>query len=113
LVLAEFTRGRQLDRGNARSDNLRADFSRLGIELWDKLRMYDPASTDWRIDLDTLNDWRNAIAHQDFGSPRLGGATRLRLATVRQWRVSCGRLAEAMDGVLRSHLQTLTGVSPW
>src|SRR5438093_2420675 len=34
LVRAEFTRGRQLDRGNAQSSSLGADFGRLGIDFW-------------------------------------------------------------------------------
>lgn len=112
LVRAEFTRGRQLDRGNAQPASLGADFSRLGIDFWNELRSYDSASGGWSNDLDLLNEWRNAIAHQDFASTRLGGVI-LRLATVRQWRVSCGRLAGAMDDVMRQHLLTLTGTSPW
>jgi hypothetical protein len=86
LARAEFTRGRQLDRGNARPSSLGADFGRLGIDLWDSLKTYDPASTGWKDDLELLNDWRNAIAHQDFSSPKLGGATALRLAQVEKSR---------------------------
>jgi hypothetical protein len=33
LLVAEFTRGRQLDRGNARASSLGTDFSRLGIDF--------------------------------------------------------------------------------
>jgi len=113
LVHAEFTRGRQLDRGNAQSGSIGADFARLGIHLWDRLQTYDPASSGWRSNLDLLNEWRNAIAHQDFSSPRVIGTVNLRLATVRQWRNSCLRLARAMEEVMRRHLQTATGVSPW
>jgi hypothetical protein len=113
LLRAEFTRSRQLDRGNAQSASLGADFSRLGIELWDELRAYDPASNGWRNDLDLLNDWRNAIAHQDFASLRLRGVVTIQVGAVRRWRTSCGRLALAVDNVMWSYLQTLTGVSPW
>lgn len=113
LARAEFTRGRQLDRGNAQPSSLGADFKRLGIDLWDSLKAYDPASTGWKDDLESLNDWRNAIAHQDFSSPKLAGATILRLAEVRKWRISCDRLAAALDEVLRRHLQMLMGTSPW
>src|SRR5205807_2346973 len=113
LVRAEFTRGRQLDRGNAQSGSLGADFGRLGIDFWDELQTYNAAAGGWRKDLDLLNEWRNAIAHQDFTSPKLGGVTVLRLALVRQWRASCRRLARAMDEVLRRHLHALTAVSPW
>jgi len=113
LVLAEFTRGRQLARGNAQPGSLGADFGRLGIDFWDVLHSYDTASVGWRDDLDVLNEWRKAIAHQDFTSPRLGGIMNLRLALVSQWRASCRRLARAMDAVMRQHLQTLTGIYPW
>src|ERR1700736_4078544 len=40
LVRAEFTRGRQLDRGNAQSSSLGADFGRLGIDFWDDLESH-------------------------------------------------------------------------
>jgi hypothetical protein len=113
LLRAEFTRGRQLDRGNAQSASLGADYSRLGIDFWDELRTYAAAADGWRIDLDLLNEWRNAIAHQDFASLRRRGLLNLRLATVRQWRISCNRLAEAMDTVMGRHLLTVTGASPW
>jgi hypothetical protein len=102
-----------LDRGNAQPSSLGADFGRLGIDLWDSLKTYDPASTGWKDDLELLNDWRNAIAHQDFSSPKLGGTRLLRLAEVRRWRTSCDRLAAALDEVLRRHLQMLMGTSPW
>ncbi|HEY7424049.1 MAG TPA: hypothetical protein VH682_07420 [Gemmataceae bacterium] len=113
LAEVEFTRGRQLDRSNAQPSSLGADFGRLGINLWDRLQTYDAASEDWKRDLDLLNEWRNAIAHQEFTSPKLGGIMKLRLAWVRQWRASCGHLARAMDEVMRRHLQFLTSVSPW
>ncbi len=113
LVKAEFTRGRQLDRGNAQPTSLKADFGRLGVDLWQQLIAFDPAAVAWRTNLDLLNEWRNAIAHQDFTSPRLGGIMNLRLAQVMRWQVSCRRLARAMDEVLRRHLQSLTGATPW
>lgn len=113
LVRLEFGRGRQLDRGNAQSGSIGADFDRLGIRFWDELNGYNAATPSWRGDMDTLNHWRNAIAHEDFTSPRLGGIMNLRLAQVRLWRQSCGRLARAMDEVMRQHLRTLTGVAPW
>jgi hypothetical protein len=59
-----------------------------------------------------LNDWRNAIAHQDF-DPAVFGAAILRVQRVRKWRTACNRLASSFDEVMRSHLQTVNGVSPW
>lgn len=113
LVRAEFTRGRRLDRGNAHSESLREDFGRLGISFWNDLATHNQATNDWRNDLDLMNEWRNAIAHQNFTSPRLGGIINLRLVQVRRWQTSCRRLARAMDEVIRQHLQSLTGISPW
>ena len=55
-----------------------------------------------------LNDWRNAIAHQDFKQ-----ATPLRLVVVRQWRKACGQLAAAFDEVIRQHVESINGTSPW
>jgi len=113
LLRLELTRGRQLDRGNAQPSSLGADFGRLDISFWRALHAHDPASVAWQNDLELLNEWRNAIAHQDFTSPTLAGTMNLRLVQVRQWRRSCRGLARAIDDVLRLHLQTLTGTSPW
>ena len=73
LLQSEMTRGRQLDRGNATPSSLGADFGRLEINLWPKLCDHDARSIRWRENLESLNDWRNAIVHQDFTSPRLVG----------------------------------------
>lgn len=113
LLWAEFTRGRHLDRGNAQPSSLGADFGRIGIDFWDELKFYDTEAEKWKADLDLLNEWRNAIVHQDFTSPKLGGIMYLRLARIRHWRTSCDRLAQAMDEVMRRHLHDLTGTSPW
>jgi hypothetical protein len=113
LLVAELTRGRQLDRGNAQPSSLGADFGRLSMDFWDDMEVHEPTTILWKQDLEVLNEWRNAIVHQDFTSPRLGGIMNLRLVTVRKWRRSCSRLARAMDEVMRVHMQGLTGVSPW
>jgi hypothetical protein len=113
LLGAELTRGRQLDRGNAQSASLGADFGRLGIKFWNVLETAHAASVGWKNDLDILNEWRNAIVHQDFTSPKLSAIIKLRLGNVQRWRTSCRRLARAMDEVMRQHLLTLTGTSPW
>jgi hypothetical protein len=113
LVLAEFTRGRQLDRGNAQPASIGADFHRLGIDIWTELRNYDQRNVSRKGMLDSLNKWRNAIAHQDFQAAALGGVTTLRLAQVQQWRRACHHLARGFDVVMGRHLQMLTGMSPW
>jgi hypothetical protein len=110
LLQFELTRGRQLDRGNAQPSSLGADFGRFGINFWDEMRNHDATSVIWRNDLESLNEWRNAIVHQDFTSPNLGATINLRSVQVGQWRTSCNRLARAMDEVIGRHLQLLTGV---
>lgn len=110
---SEMTRGRQLDRGNAQPSSIGADFGRFGMRFWDDLKNHDAASMKWRKELESLNDWRNAIVHQDFTSPNIGGIIRLRLVHVRRWRHACRRLALAMDQALRQFIQTLTGSPPW
>jgi hypothetical protein len=113
LVRDEFTRNRQLDRGNAQPSSLGADFHRLGIDLLAEVKTYDPKNATRMKLLEGLNYWRNAIAHQDFDKTRLGGTTILRPKRVKQWRGACNRLARGFDEVLRRYLQTLTGPSPW
>jgi hypothetical protein len=113
LLRGELMRGRQLDRGNAQPSSLGADFGRLDLAFWPALLVHDANSTAWRADLEALNEWRNAIVHQDFTSTRLGGIINLRITQVRRWRASCRRLARAFDEVMCGHLLALTGVSPW
>lgn len=113
LLRDELTRGRQLDCGNPQPSSLGADFGRLGVDFWDELESHAPTCKTWKSGLELLNDWRNAIAHQDFTSPRLGGTMNLRFVQVARWRTSCKRLARAMDEVMHRHLQSLTGTSPW
>lgn len=113
LLQAEFTRGRYLDRGNAQPASLGADFGRLGIDFWAEVVNYHARNRDRRSELEHLNDWRNAIAHQDFDPAKLGGATALRLGQVRRWRSACRGLARAFDEVMGRRLEALTGTSPW
>src|SRR5262245_6790514 len=113
LVQREFAWGRQLDRGNAQPSSLGADFGRLGILLWPAVVSHDPGNAARKVRLEMLNNWRNAIAHQDFDPTKLGGATTLRLSQVRRWRVACHKLARTFDEVMRRHIQDLTGSWPW
>jgi hypothetical protein len=113
VVRTEFTWGRQLDRGNAQSASIGADFGRLGIHFWAEVRAVNPRNAERRALLDDLNVWRNAIVHRSFDPGKLGGTVTLRLTQVRRWRQACSRLARAFDDVMRRHLLTLTGTSPW
>lgn len=113
IVRAEFTLHRKLDRGNPNPGNIGADFNRLGLLFWDHVR----AQSRWNIGrtnhLTNLNDWRNAIAHQDFDPAKLGGTIKLRLATVNQWRKACNQLANVFDGIMQNHIHQISGTHPW
>ena len=113
IIRGELHWNRQLDRGNAQPSSIGSDFGRLGLSFWDEVHLLDPGNATRQILLEELNTWRNAIVHQDLDPARLGGRTTLRLSRVRLWRRASSRLAYAFDEVLRRHLLSLTGTSPW
>jgi hypothetical protein len=113
LVRAEMVRDRKLDRGNATPGNIGADFGRLRLPFWPTLQTFDPATPSWIAELDSMNAWRNAIAHQDFDPTKLGGTMVLRLRRVRQWQAVCNRIVSATDRMLRGHLHSVVGQHPW
>jgi len=112
IVGGEFARDRKLDKGNANPGNLGNDFNRLGLDFWDEVKQLNPRNSARNRALEMLNDWRNAIAHQDFDPVKLGGST-LGLAQVRSWRSACEHLARAFDRVMRNHVRSVTGQAPW
>jgi hypothetical protein len=99
---------RRLNQGNPNPGNLGSDFNRFGLVFWDEVKNLDTRNLARQNRLAELNDWRNAIAHQDFKQ-----ATPLRLVVVRQWRKACGQLAAAFDEVIRQHVESINGTSPW
>lgn len=105
--------GRRLDTGNPNPGNIGTDFNAFGFRLWDAAYADDTRNRLRKMHLDALNDWRNAVAHQDFTGTRLGGATVVQLATVRRWRAACNGLAASFDTVLRDQLHTITGEYFW
>lgn len=113
LVQAGFTQGRQLDSKNAQPSSLGADFGLLGIKFWDRVKAHHGRNEARRVELERLNKWRNAIAHQNFSEVNPHSSSGLTLAEVRRWRSTCGRLARSFDEVMRVHLQSLIGSSPW
>jgi hypothetical protein len=60
-----------------------------------------------------LNQWRNAIAHQNFSDVSPNASPSLTLVQVRRWRSICGSLARSFDEVMRKHLESLSHSSPW
>jgi len=84
----------------------------FGLLFWDEARNLDFRNQARHNRLEELNLWRNAIAHQDF-NPATLGATTLRLQVVREWRRACDRLATVFDEVMRQHIESIVGASPW
>ena len=106
--------GRKLDRGNPNSGNLGSDFNRFGLSFWPMVDAYRPQNPYRRALLEELNEWRNAIAHQDFVPAMLrGGRPILQLIQVQGWRRACDRLARSFDGVLYGYISSKTGIAPW
>lgn len=108
-----YTQGRQLDRGNPAPGAIGADFNRFGLDFWGEVRALDSRGARRQAQLDVLNLWRNAIAHQDFDPARLGGQITVQLRTVRAWRSVCHGLARTFDRVMRERLRRMTGNNPW
>jgi RiboL-PSP-HEPN len=113
LVEAGFTQGRQLDSKNAQPGSIGSDFGLLGIKFWQEVDNNHPQNQKRRKSLEELNKWRNAIAHQNFSDVSPNASPNLTLAQVRRWRSICGRLARSFDEVMRTHLQSTIGSSPW
>ncbi len=107
------TEGRKLDRGNATPANLGSDFGRLGLDFWSEVRSADARNRRRQEMLGELAEWRNAVAHQDFGGARIAANGTLGLGQVKRWRSACNQLARTFDRVLRKHLIQVTGARPW
>ena len=101
---------RKLDKGNPNPGNIGADYNRFGLFFWDEVLNLDNRNERRQTQLMGLNEWRNAIAHQDFAAL---GVTVLRIQQVREWRRVCNALATCFDEVMRSHLHTINGTPPW
>ena len=112
MVRQQFLLNRTLDRGNASPGNLGADFGRFALKFWGALDQRDVRAVGWRRELDRLNEWRNAIAHNDYDPTKLGG-TILLVRQIRLWRAACGRLARLADAVMADELEQTTGSRPW
>ena len=110
---AEMLMGRKLETGNPNTGNLGSDFNRFGLQFYPDLISVDANNQQRKVLLEELNRWRNAIGHQDFAKPELGGRTTLKLQELRDWRDACNGLAITMDSVMHTHLQTMLGLAPW
>lgn len=113
LLKASLTQSRRLDSGNPNPGNIGSDFHRFGLDLWALANQRNARTPRRRERLEALNRWRNAVAHQDFRNPGLGGRETVRLAEVRAWRSACDALAVDFDAILGLYLKRVGGVSPW
>jgi hypothetical protein len=117
MLRARLIEGRKLDTGNPNPGNIGSDFKRFGLELWPSMVALDAGTSRRKLQLEQLNRWRNAIAHQDFTSPvdlELGaGRVDLRLADVDAWRAACDQLAATMDAAVAGWLVGLAGRRVW
>lgn len=106
--------GRRLDLGNPSPGNIGADFNRFKLSFWAVVGTDHPRNPQRRIALETLNRWRNAIAHNAFAPDMCrGDRLSLHLAEVQDWRRACDGLARSFDKVMSAHLLVATGVAPW
>jgi hypothetical protein len=112
---ANFNRALMLHRGNAGPGNIGNDFGRLGVDVWSAVYALHPSIRNRNRHLQELNEWRNAIAHDDFPMPKFaqGRDTVLHLYVVKSWRRACNKVATDMDECMRQYLGQLLGTSPW
>lgn len=113
ILHPRFVVGRKLDAANPNPGNIGSDFARLGIDFWSEVRRLHPRNGARQGALESLNRWRNAIAHQDFRNPELRGRSSIQLREVRGWRRACERLAMDMERVMYAYLLRITGTAPW
>lgn len=111
-IRSTFQANRKLDSGNPSPGNIGLDFSRFGVQIWERVFAADPLGRARQKSLEFLMIWRNAVAHQDFKNPRLG-TTVLRLTEVRSRRRACDGLAISFDAVMADYIRSVTGRAPW
>ena len=105
---------RKIDRGNPNPGNIGSDFNRFGISFWGLLDSHSSATSSQKRDLELLNEWRNAIAHQDFASHMIrNGKVYLPVKQIRTWRRSCESLAKSFEKILGPLITLRTGTTPW
>ncbi|HEU4558364.1 MAG TPA: HEPN domain-containing protein [Longimicrobium sp.] len=113
VLLNSLNLNRRLAVGNANPGNIGADFGRFGLRLWDQVNRASPRNAVRQSKLGELNLWRNAVAHQDFTNPALGGRDTLRIGEVRAWRSACSNLAVEFDRQVGLYLSSIIRVRPW
>lgn len=113
IVQRQLMSARKLDAGNPNPGNIGSDFDRLEISFWPAVIAYDDRNRTRQRLLATMNQWRNAVAHQDFSKHDLRGRDQVTLAEVRAWRGACEHLAVDFERVMYDYLGSITGSAPW
>lgn len=113
-VSATLGRTLRLDHGNPGPKELRRDFSRFGVELFDELTAANSRSAVRLVALKDLMEMRNAIAHADTqGLAALAQrGIRLNLNTFRNTRSKLSVLAGTLDMVIGRHIGQLFSEPP-
>jgi hypothetical protein len=114
IVRTNLTRGRLLDRGNANPGNIGADFGRLSIDLWPRVKAQSSLNPGRQAKLEQLNVWRNAIAHDSVpaDAAKIAG-TNPDFRYARSLRSACHHLARHVDRAVHDGLTALVGAAPW
>jgi hypothetical protein len=102
------------DNLTAGTRNLRASDRTLGFlasSFGRRLYVTVPGNEARRKELDEINRWRNAIAHQNFLEVSPGAKPRLTNAHVRRWRSVCKGLARSFDEVMRIKSNSWTALT--
>lgn len=115
LVHSQFTTSLALEKGNPSNANLRADFSRFGLELsFTAADVADRVANGPRVtDLGHFQVWRNRAIHQNTDRMEGGIPADLTLPLIQKWRTSCDGLATSLDDILYNHLVDVLGIPPW
>lgn len=115
LMRNNFTASRELDRVNPKPDTIKADFARLGVDLWADIEARVQSGARWRQQLDRLNQARNAVAHNDPAkvAKLVAAGFRLNLQTVNSWRAAWLGVARNADKVVGDQMMQTTGARPW
>jgi hypothetical protein len=109
MLHANLLWNRKVDKGNPNAGNITSDFNRFGLSFWGLVAADHPLNARRQAALAELNDWRNAIAHQDFTAALLrAGRPSLQLSQVQTWRKALDGLARSFDNVMSAFLLTIT-----
>jgi hypothetical protein len=78
------------------------------MPFWQQVNALGARNAARQKQLEDMNTWRNAIAHQDWA--KVGPD--LRLAAVQAWRSNCAALAKAFDAAVGDHLAGWSAIGP-